>query len=443
MKKLSFPFFIASFLLAAFLLSGPGHAKSAASLTAAEPSMIPGKMVYIRHDPNGTPGTYVAPPASFYQTAVQTADIQINYIGSWPAAAQNAFTYAASIWETQISSTVPIVIEAEFSSSLPSGILGGAGPETFYRSVSFPYSNNTWYPVALANALSNVDNNGSSPEISAIFSSSYPWYYGTDGNPPTNQFDFVTVVLHEIGHGLGFSGSFAVSNGVASWGYGTSYPFIYDRFVKNGSGTSIVSGFANNSTALTNQLSSNNIYFDGPFTNLTNGSPAKLFAPNPFQSGSSIAHLDEIFNGTGSSLMTYSVSPGEATHNPGSVSLAIFRDMGWSLAVNTPPTLLNLPAVLIQTGSSQNNAIDLWLYTFDTSDDDDELAFEIVSQSNPTAGVTLDSNRYIDVNPTNPSWTGSSTITIRVTDSGSLTAQKSFQVVSGEITNTYLPMTLR
>ena len=33
---------------------------------------------------------------------------------------------------------------------------------------------------------------------------------GTDGNTPLGKIDFVTVVLHEIGHGLGFTGSMDV-----------------------------------------------------------------------------------------------------------------------------------------------------------------------------------------------------------------------------------------
>src|SRR5262249_59824059 len=30
------------------------------------------------------------------------------------------------------------------------------------------------------------------------------WYYGLDANPPSGQIDLVAVVLHELGHGLGF-----------------------------------------------------------------------------------------------------------------------------------------------------------------------------------------------------------------------------------------------
>ena len=443
MKKILYPLLTMALLFATLLLANTGYADTTSSIELAETSSLSGEMVYFRYDPEREPGTRVTPPASFYQTAVQTANIQINFVGSWPAAAQNALTYAASIWESQITSTIPIVLEAEFLSTLPSGVLGGAGAANYYRDAGLPYSTNTWYPVALANALLNTDLNGNTPEIYAVFSSTFNWYYGTDGNTPVSQTDFVTVALHELGHGLGFSDSTDVSGGIGSWGQGSGYPFIFDRFLKNGSGVSLVDGFANNSTALATQLTSDNVYFDGPCTNSTNGTPAKLYAPNPYTPGSSIAHLDETFNGTANALMTYSLGSGEAIHNPGSVTLAIFRDIGWGLAVNTAPTMLDLPNVLLQTGTSKDNAIDLWLYTSDTTDEDSNLTFAITAQSDLTAGASLDSNRYVDVNPTNSSWVGSSTVTVRVTDSGGLTTQKSFQIISGEISHLYLPYLVR
>jgi len=39
------------------------------------------------------------------------------------------------------------------------------------------------------------------------------WYFGTDANTPAGLIDFVTVVLHEIGHGIGFIGSMNAGNG--------------------------------------------------------------------------------------------------------------------------------------------------------------------------------------------------------------------------------------
>lgn len=40
---------------------------------------------------------------------------------------------------------------------------------------------------------------------SCVLCNSSPGYFGTDGNPPSNQFDFVTVFMHELTHGLGFT----------------------------------------------------------------------------------------------------------------------------------------------------------------------------------------------------------------------------------------------
>ena len=43
-------------------------------------------------------------------------------------------------------------------------------------------------------------------DIVANFNSSFEWYLGTDGNAGTS-YDLMTVVLHELAHGLGFIGS--------------------------------------------------------------------------------------------------------------------------------------------------------------------------------------------------------------------------------------------
>ena len=59
---------------------------------------------------------------------------------------------------------------------------------------------------ALADAIAGRDTYAGRVDLTASFNSNdkVNWYYGTDGNTPSGQFDFVTVVLHELGHGLGF-----------------------------------------------------------------------------------------------------------------------------------------------------------------------------------------------------------------------------------------------
>ena len=385
------------------------------------PDSIPGPVAYVYYDPNPQVIQDVSPPLNFLLAAAPTADIQVNYNGNgWTTEAQTAFEYAVSIWETQIKSDVIIVVDADFS-SLGTGILGGAGTTTIHRDFSGAPVTETWYAAALANALSGVDQNGSTAEISASFNnniniSGLDWYYGIDGNTPSNRIDFASVVLHEIGHGLGFFGSMTKSGLTGSWGY-SGYPVIYDTFTENLTGDSLLNDFANGSVALGNQLTSNALYFNGPNANAANGgSRVELYAPSSWQQGSSYSHVGESFNGTSSALMTYSIGAGETEHSPGPVTLGLFEDLGWN--TNAAPEFGALPAQFLSAGEKIVNAVDLWAYVEDEEDADNELTFSIVSQSDPTAGVTIEetNNRYVNIVPTDPNWEDSSAVTIRATD---------------------------
>ena len=238
---------------------------------------------------------------------------------------------------------VTIEIEAEWA-ALGAGILGGAGPDTLYRDFSGAPVSGTWYPVALANKLAGYDLDPADPDIGAtLYSDFSSWYFGTDGNPPGGQWDFVSVSLHEIGHGLGFIGTMSYGSsscGSASWGcwgWGTGYPAIYDRFTENGSGTALISGYSNYSSALGSQLTSNNLYFDGLLTSAANGgTPAEIYAPSTWSSGSSYSHLGQSYNGTANDMMTYSFGPGDAHHDPGPVGIALLEDSGWMSKGDTP-----------------------------------------------------------------------------------------------------------
>jgi ribosomal protein L28 len=267
--------------------------------------------------------------------------INVNYTGFTPAA-QTAFQFAVDIWESLLDSSVPINVNASFA-NLGSGILGQAGPEDFFINFSGAPQTNTWYPIALANSLAGQDLDPTASDIGSQFNSNFNWYYGLDNNVPTNQISFVSVVLHELGHGLGFLGLMDNQSGVGSWGFGTGFPGIYDRFTENGSGQSLLntSLFPNPSTALGSQLTSNNIFFDGSNANAANGgNRVKLYAPSTWSGGSSYSHLDEVFNNTPNALMTYSIGSGESILNPGPVTLGLFKDMGWKLAgSSTNPTL--------------------------------------------------------------------------------------------------------
>jgi hypothetical protein len=99
----------------------------------------------------------------------------------------------------------------------------------------------------------------------------------------------------------------------------------------------------------------------------------------------------------------------------------------WDFATNSPPTISGLPDQTLPVNTNLDNAIDLWAYANDAESADSELTFTIDNTPDPSAGVSIDSNRYIDINPT-PGWTGQTNITIRVTDPGGLSDTDTFRV---------------
>jgi uncharacterized repeat protein (TIGR01451 family) len=343
----------------------------------------------------------VAPPPEFSELRIQSAAITIHYITpgtqnalgdaclAWPAGAQTAFNYAAGIWASLLNSSVPIEINACWTNLAPN-ILGHSAPESYHRGASGMVGN-TWYSAALANALSSSDlndhdgfdwdNDGTDADAEmeiAYSGNGIAWYFGSDGVTPAGQYDFVSVVLHEIGHGLGFLGSMTVSAGQGRWGFGIPVnPLIYDRFTENVAGQSLLDTglFPNPSPALAIQLQSNNLYFDGANANAANGgNRPKLFAPLAWMPGSSYVHLDEIYNGSANALMTYSLNDGEAIHNPGLITRGILTDLGWALGL--PAADLNI--VKRVAGPATFNAGDLITFTLTIANSSDITATQVV-----------------------------------------------------------------
>lgn len=269
----------------------------------------------------------------------KTASIQVDYVGSWPQQARTAFEYAMTIWESHIDSEIPIKIEANWT-ALEGNTLGSAGPTLIYP------INNVWYPIAQASAIEGEDllagnTFGVEHDIVVNMNSSFgSWYYETDANPPGGTIDFVTVVIHEIGHGLGFTGSMSgdPDTQIAEWGLGDPLrPFIYDTFIEDGFSQSVIDEnvYPNPSNALYNAVTgnSNGLFFIGDQANEAyENLPVPIYAPQTWQSGSSYSHLDlATFTNTENALMRPQIDNAFAIHSPGPIMCGIFSDAGWPL----------------------------------------------------------------------------------------------------------------
>lgn len=284
---------------------------------------------------------YIPPPAAFFRKAGSKfgGSITVYYTG-FSAQGIAAMKYAASILEKLLPADTRLTINATWEKISTAGVLAQSSITGYAAGGGIDAQNPlSLYPVALAEKIAGKSlNTDSEGDISLSVNSSINWYLGTDGNTPTTKYDLITVAIHEICHGLGFFDSFSSTGSVGSWGIG-SFPMIYDTFVENFTGTRLIDTLktANNSADLKSQLTSNQIYFNGPLLRNYSSSVnypnlrAKLYAPATWDAGSSISHLDEPVTVTlrVNSLMTPFIDLGEAIHDPGRYTFSILGDLGW------------------------------------------------------------------------------------------------------------------
>ncbi|MGJ9419085.1 PA domain-containing protein [Massilia sp. CMS3.1] len=178
---------------------------------------------------------------------------------------QRMFVYrhVADIWEKNLDSNVEIVVSAGWEAltcTANSATLGSAGAWNIWH--DFPGGKpGTWYPQALANKLAGTNLSAGQPDdgtgygnvdIKTQFNinlgkpdclAGNGFYLGVDGNAG-GQVNFAATLLHELGHGLGFSVvSVSTSSGARLNAAGTAFvqtgglpsyweEFMYDNTAK-------------------------------------------------------------------------------------------------------------------------------------------------------------------------------------------------------------------
>ena len=337
-------------ILIALPLSASGQAEvpAGAEWRALDLAPIPAERHVLHFEPTDAGPTRVAARSGRVRTPA-SANITVTFNGFSPEA-QAAFQYAVELIEPMIDSSQEIRVDATWGNlqTCQPGegcILGGAG-SNFLRGLTFQGGDTFFFPDALADSLLDQDLGPGQPDIFATFNSGYPsWYMGTEGNPPSTEVDFVTVVLHEIFHGLGFSGSGLVDdgtgqqecNGIAGtgcYGFGQDIPAFYDLWADSPIGTELLS-YTNTTPALGAALTNNQVHWQGDSAKAVVGGAIQLFSPAPFRRGSSYSHWDEETFGPGNphSLMTPSVGSAEVIHDPGA-ALCLFKDLLWTVNVS-------------------------------------------------------------------------------------------------------------
>lgn len=278
--------------------------------------------------------------------AQPAAEFIVNYTGFTPEA-QAAFRRAVDIWASTLITTVAIEIDANFVS-----VDDLEDPEEYEQTLAFVRPSPSWsiaeigdqqiaVPIALANQVSERDRVPDEPDFSMTVIDRTDWYLGLDGRPESDQFDLVSVVLHEISHGLGIVDSLKLDDdgngqyGLQFRGREERIPTVYDYFVRLRNGDRLITDLSSPSVELADAITGIKLFWTGPQTRRANGgrTPVMLWAPSEFEAAGSVAHLDEDAypSGTSNSLMTPQIGRGEVSQKPGPLLRAMLKDMQYTV----------------------------------------------------------------------------------------------------------------
>jgi hypothetical protein len=264
--------------------------------------------------------------------------------------ARDTLTTAGDIWGRFLQQSFPgetITVAAQFVDTPPVGIpdtFGGLGKSTAIAR-DFPnFVPDTYYDAALVNHLVREDIfpvggpiTPTGAEVSITFNSQRDYFFGTNGTPGANQLDFLSLALHEIGHGLGF-----MTQVIRDGSFLQGSPTIYDRFVVDEFGTPITAMTdAERLAAVTDFLG---LFWSGEHgvAALNGTRPGLAAADGVFAPGGSILHFSQGFFlplGLGSNdilMLTGGPEDIPVIHTPGRLTLGVLEDIGWSIATPVP-----------------------------------------------------------------------------------------------------------
>lgn len=276
---------------------------------------------------------YVPPPKNFLlKSGRKGATIKVYYSG-FTSAPKAAFERAVAILSSLLPGNASFTVRATWGPLADASVLGSTSVTSYYGGAYIDALNPAvYYPAALAEKISgkslNTDEEG---DLLMTINSKVSWYTGTDGNTPVTMYDLVTVVLHELIHGIGFVDSFNTSNSVGTYGI-NSIPVIYDSFIEDKDNNLLIdkTKYSNNSTELNTALTSGQLYFSAPLLkNYTSGQRVRVYAPGTWDDGSSISHLNESSTAQANALLTPFLDKGEAIHSPGNLIMSMVGDLGW------------------------------------------------------------------------------------------------------------------
>ena len=237
---------------------------------------------------------------------------------SWTTEQINDIAAGITAWTSFIPNTPGRQIHLHlFWNTLASPTLGQTlSPQSGDGTTSWTYVERIWRDGVNYTASTTYDVRMA---FNTNFGTTASWSFGS-GTPTASQYDFRTVVTHEIGHTLGFTSTYNTSTGTFS-SLGLS---LWDQNLIDSAGNRPATG----SAGLTFNEVGNPVYFTGANAIATYSDAVPVYAPLPYAAGSSLSHLDE--TALPNALMSPTVGNGQVVRAPTDLERAIMADLGWA-----------------------------------------------------------------------------------------------------------------
>lgn len=178
---------------------------------------------------------------------------------------------------------------------------------------------------SLLHITTGVDPSTSTPDMSVVVDFGFNLNTGL-GDPAPDQIDLFSVLLHEITHGLGMltlsaaDGTSQLSPGVFSRS---------DSLLYSGNGSKFWDD--NGNLLVTPDVltgSDGGVEFRGTAASSQHGSAPKIYAPAPFEPGSSLSHWDA---SVGNPVLLASVFQGTSNRSYDTFEIAALGDLGYAV----------------------------------------------------------------------------------------------------------------
>lgn len=261
--------------------------------------------------------------------------ITVTYSPSTLPGVHRPVEYAVRLWADAFESKDPIRLCFVWSDSLEELTLGATNSPFVVMGDNFSaLKDGVAYSPALASAMQGEDVVENQFHVKMILNEKIKWHFDTGSEAPFGKYDLATTVLHELSHGLFFSGTIQADPNNRKAQFAEGQPGRFDVFMSVVGRVPVAQKCGGDDKNLFNAITNPSLRMKDDATGANFG----LYSPPLFVPGSSTYHFDNetlsadcagnnIPKSDCSDLMTHQLDDGYTQHSIGETTLRVLRAM--------------------------------------------------------------------------------------------------------------------